>query len=57
MADDGFFTILNTVDSTNNYAMGRVYDGLAKHGMLWFANEQTAGKGQRGKAWVLKQGS
>ena len=56
MADDGFFTILNTVDSTNNYAMGRVHDGLAKHGMLWFANEQTAGKGQRGKAWVTEKG-
>ena len=56
MADDGFFTILNTVDSTNNYAMGRVHDALAKHGMLWFANEQTAGKGQRGKAWVTEKG-
>ncbi len=56
MANDGFFTILNTVDSTNNYAMGRVHDGLAKHGMLWFANEQTAGKGQRGKTWTTEKG-
>ena len=56
MADDGFFTILNTVDSTNNYAMGRVHDGLAKHGMMWFANEQTAGKGQRGKTWTTEKG-
>ena len=56
MAGDGFFTILDTVDSTNNYAMGRIHDGLAKHGMLWFANEQTAGKGQRGKAWITEKG-
>ena len=56
MAEDSFFTILNTVDSTNNYAMGRIHDGCAKHGMLWFANEQTAGKGQRGKAWTMEKG-
>jgi BirA family transcriptional regulator, biotin operon repressor / biotin---[acetyl-CoA-carboxylase] ligase len=56
MAGDSFFTILDTVDSTNNYAMGRIHDGLAKHGMLWFANEQTAGKGQRGKTWSTEKG-
>ena len=56
MGEDGFFTILNTVDSTNNYAMARVHDGLAKHGMLWFAQEQTAGKGQRGKTWAMEKG-
>ena len=56
MADDGFFNILDTVDSTNNYAMARVHDGLAKHGMMWFANEQTAGKGQRGKTWATEKG-
>jgi BirA family biotin operon repressor/biotin-[acetyl-CoA-carboxylase] ligase len=51
MVEGSFFTILDTVDSTNNYAMARINDGLAKHGMVWFANEQTAGKGQRGKDW------
>jgi BirA family transcriptional regulator, biotin operon repressor / biotin---[acetyl-CoA-carboxylase] ligase len=56
MADEDFFTILDTVDSTNNYAMGRIHDGSAKHGMLWFANEQTAGKGQRGKTWTTEKG-
>ena len=56
MGEDGFFTILNTVDSTNNYAMARVHDGLARHGMVWFAHEQTAGKGQRGKAWIMEKG-
>ena len=50
-----FFTILDTVDSTNNYAMGRVDAGLAKHGMLWFTKEQTAGKGQRGKTWATEK--
>ena len=35
--------------------MGQVHAGLAKHGMLWFAKEQTAGKGQRGKAWEMEK--
>lgn len=56
MAEDGFFTILDTVDSTNNYAMGAAHAGLAKHGMAWFTKEQTAGKGQRGKTWVMEKG-
>ena len=47
-----FFHILDTVDSTNNYAMAALHAGMAKHGMAWFAKEQTAGKGQRGRAWV-----
>ena len=55
MTEDVFFTILDTVDSTNNYAMGRVDAGLAKHGMLWFTKEQTAGKGQRGKTWATEK--
>lgn len=46
------FSILDSVDSTNNYAMGQVHAGLAKHGMAWFANTQSVGKGQRGKAWL-----
>ena len=40
------FTILDTVDSTNNYAMAKVRAGLTKHGNAWFAHIQTAGKGQ-----------
>ena len=56
MTEDGFFTILDTVDSTNNYAMQQVQDGLAKHGRAWFAIEQTAGKGQRGKTWASEKG-
>ena len=56
MNEGSFFTILDTVDSTNNYAMARIDDGLAKHGMVCFANEQTAGKGQRGKDWASEKG-
>jgi BirA family biotin operon repressor/biotin-[acetyl-CoA-carboxylase] ligase len=56
MAEGSFFTILDTVDSTNNYAMARIGDGLAKHGMAWFTKEQTAGKGQRGKEWNSEKG-
>lgn len=56
MTEDGFFTILDSVDSTNNYAMGRVHAGLAKHGMGWFTKEQTAGKGQRGRVWATEKG-
>jgi|JI9StandDraft_1071089.scaffolds.fasta_scaffold154066_2 BirA family biotin operon repressor/biotin-[acetyl-CoA-carboxylase] ligase len=50
------FSILDTVDSTNNYAMAKLHAGLAKHGMAWFALEQTAGKGQRGREWLSQPG-
>lgn len=56
MTEGGFFTILDIVDSTNNYAMQKVQEGLAKHGWAWFALEQTAGKGQRGKNWDSEKG-
>ena len=36
--------------------MGKVHAGLASHGMAWFAHEQTAGKGQRGKTWTSEPG-
>jgi len=44
------------VDSTNNYAMGRVHAGMASHGVMFFAHEQWAGKGQRGKSWTSTPG-
>jgi BirA family transcriptional regulator, biotin operon repressor / biotin---[acetyl-CoA-carboxylase] ligase len=50
------FTVLDSVDSTNNYAMAKVHAGLAKHGDGWFAHHQTAGKGQRGKKWQTGNG-
>lgn len=46
------YIILPTTDSTNNYAMRQIQAGLASHGATWFAREQTAGKGQRGKSWL-----
>ena len=50
------FTILDSVDSTNNYAMAKVHAGLSKHGDGWYAHNQTAGKGQRGKNWHTGNG-
>jgi BirA family transcriptional regulator, biotin operon repressor / biotin---[acetyl-CoA-carboxylase] ligase len=60
------FIELQTVDSTNNYALtliqvGRLPDlperqtskqGSVQHGTAVFAHEQVAGKGQRGKKWA-----
>ena len=48
--------ILTSVDSTNNYAMGMIRDGVAKHGGAWFSYEQTHGKGRRGKIWKAEKG-
>ncbi len=50
------FSILDSVDSTNNYAMAKIHAGMAKHGMAWFAHDQLAGKGQFGKNWESKAG-
>jgi len=46
------FIELNSVDSTNNYAMQQAKSGLSKHCTAYFAHEQTAGKGQRNKHWL-----
>lgn len=58
------FIELESVDSTNKYAMALVHEarlpdrqGLIKHGMAFFAREQTAGKGQRGKEWITEKGA
>lgn len=50
------FIELGSVDSTNNYAMARAAAGLADHGTLYFAHDQWAGKGQRGRTWISKPG-
>ena len=50
------FIILTSVDSTNNYAMAKIRDGIAKHGDAWFTYEQTHGKGRRGKVWKVEKG-
>ena len=56
MSAAGFIKILDTVDSTNNYAMAKVRAGMAKHAQAFAAREQTAGKGQRGKHWHAAPG-
>jgi BirA family transcriptional regulator, biotin operon repressor / biotin---[acetyl-CoA-carboxylase] ligase len=47
---------LESVDSTNNYAMARIHEGMATDGLVCFARQQLAGKGQRGKAWLSEPG-
>jgi BirA family transcriptional regulator, biotin operon repressor / biotin---[acetyl-CoA-carboxylase] ligase len=50
------FIELESVDSTNNYAMAQVHAGSASHGTIFFAHEQWAGKGQREKTWISSPG-
>jgi BirA family biotin operon repressor/biotin-[acetyl-CoA-carboxylase] ligase len=50
------FYVLDKIDSTNNYAMEQVNTGQITAGTAWFAMEQTAGKGQRGKQWLSPPG-
>ncbi|RYY54799.1 MAG: biotin--[acetyl-CoA-carboxylase] ligase [Chitinophagaceae bacterium] len=50
------FIELQSVDSTNNYALSLVHAGLAQAGTAVFAHEQVAGKGQRGKSWASAPG-
>jgi BirA family biotin operon repressor/biotin-[acetyl-CoA-carboxylase] ligase len=45
------FTELLSVTSTNIYAADKLKANLAAHGAAFFAQHQTAGKGQRGKQW------
>jgi BirA family transcriptional regulator, biotin operon repressor / biotin---[acetyl-CoA-carboxylase] ligase len=56
MEQNEIFSILDSVESTNNYAMQQVHAGLAKHGQAWYAHEQWGGKGQRGKLWKTNAG-
>ncbi len=53
----GPFIELHSTDSTNNYALKQIHEGLAQHGGVYFARQQTAGKGQRGKAWSAAKDS
>ena len=56
MAIGHAFIELESVDSTNNYAMARAAAGNASHGTLFFAYDQWAGKGQRGRVWSSTPG-
>jgi BirA family transcriptional regulator, biotin operon repressor / biotin---[acetyl-CoA-carboxylase] ligase len=47
---------LDSVDSTNNYAMARIHAGMASDGLVCLARHQWAGKGQRGKSWKDEPG-
>ncbi|HZK63179.1 MAG TPA: biotin--[acetyl-CoA-carboxylase] ligase [Puia sp.] len=47
---------LDSVDSTNNYAMAQYHAGLAEGGQVYFAHRQWAGKGQRGRTWMSDPG-
>jgi BirA family biotin operon repressor/biotin-[acetyl-CoA-carboxylase] ligase len=51
------FTELQSVDSTNNYALAKVHEGMAYHGDCFFAHDQTTGKGQQGKTWTTEASS
>lgn len=55
-AANGSFIELQSTESTNNYAMGLIKQGLAQHGSACFAHKQTKGKGQRGKQWFSATG-
>lgn len=55
MSEKHFFTILDAVESTNNYAMAKLHAGLAVHGEAWFARDQWGGKGQRDNKWYSKK--
>ena len=51
------FIELQSIDSTNNYAFAQIHANLAHPGTCYFAHEQTAGKGQRGKSWDTQKGA
>lgn len=55
-SNSDLFSILTEVGSTNNYATGQARAGLAKHGFMVVALNQTEGKGQRGKSWLSLPG-
>ena len=54
---DNLWIELDSVDSTNNYAMGLIHEGLARHGLTIRTAHQTKGKGQRGKVWETEPGA
>ena len=51
------FIELQSVDSTNNYALSQIHANMAQPGTCYFAHEQTSGKGQRGKSWATERGA
>jgi BirA family transcriptional regulator, biotin operon repressor / biotin---[acetyl-CoA-carboxylase] ligase len=49
--------ILDTIDSTNLYAMQQIRDEMAEDGNAWLALEQLQGKGRLQRSWVMEKGS
>ncbi len=47
---------IDSVDSTNNYVAKLLIEQKIEHGTVIMAEEQTAGKGQRGTVWSSKPG-
>ena len=47
---------LSSVDSTNNFAAKLINDGIADHGSVILAENQTNGRGQRGSEWQSQKG-
>jgi BirA family transcriptional regulator, biotin operon repressor / biotin---[acetyl-CoA-carboxylase] ligase len=47
---------LESIDSTNDYALRQVHGGVSVGGQVYFAHRQWAGKGQRGKTWMSEPG-
>ena len=50
------FLEIDSTESTNALAMRAASEGTAIPGTAWFAHEQTAGKGQRGRVWYSEPG-
>ncbi len=48
--------VLDSVDSTNNYAATALSRQELRHGTAIMALEQTAGRGQRGREWIAAPG-
>ena len=48
--------VIDSTDSTNNYAMALIQKGIAIDGNAVFAMEQTNGRGRRGREWKSKKG-
>lgn len=46
---------LNDIDSTNNYAMRLINEGMAEHGLAIRADFQSKGKGQLGNIWLAEE--
>lgn len=56
MKSDKKFIVLNTVESTNNYANQLVLSKAAGHGTVVLAQFQSKGKGQMGNSWESEYG-